>query len=230
MPKVLTIAGVSAIALGLILGLAIPALAASGEAPLLADDSQFEVMRGEVLSVGDQEFVIQSGEQELTISVDGNTKYFKLCMPERIMALARNQIELRAQDQLPLLEDVAIPRLQRVGLRLLRHIGEEAEFSDIEVGDKVAVWLASEENNLAQRVLIIKSTTYAHVSGTITDISPSAITITPADGEPVTLDYNESTVFVLNGFIAVEEGQYARAIYDSDSMVAKRVTVSLVGD
>lgn len=230
MPKVLIIAGVSVLALGLILGLALPALAAPDEAPLWAGDSKVEVVRGEVLSVGDQEFVIQSGEQELIISVDGNTKYFKLCVPGRIMALARHQIELRAQNQLPPPEDVGTPRLQRVRLKLLHRLGERAEFSDIEVGDRVAVWLAPEENNLAQRVLIIKPTTYAHVSGTITDISPSAITITPADGEPVTLSYNESTEFVLNGFIAVEEGQYARAIYDSDNMVAKRVAVSLIGD
>jgi hypothetical protein len=226
MPKVLIIAGVSVLALGLVLGLALPALAA---APW-ADDSQTRVVRGEVLSVGDQEFVIQSGEQELTISVDGNTKYFRLCVPGRIMALARHQIELRAQDQLPLPGDVGIPRLQRAGLRLLHHLGGEAEFGDIAVGDRVVVWLAPGENNLAQRMLIIKPTTYANVSGTITDISPSAITIAPADGEPVTLSYNESTVFVLSGFIAVEEGQYARAIYDSDNMVAKRVTVSLISD
>jgi hypothetical protein len=226
MPKVLIIAGVSVLALGLILGLALPALAATP----WADDSQTRVVRGKVISVDDQEFVIQSGEQELTISVYSNTKYFKLCVPGRIMALARHQVELRAQDQLPPPEDVGMPRLQRARLRLLHHLGEEAEFSDIEVGDRVVVRLAPEENNLAQRVLIIKPTTYAHVSGTITDIPQSAITITPADGEPVTLSYNESTEFVLNGFIAVEEGQYARAIYDSDNMVAKRVAVSLIGD
>ena len=226
MSKVLTIAGVSILALGLILGLALPALAAPGEAPPWAGDSQTRVVRGKVLSVGGQEFVIQSGEEELTIKVDENTKYYKLCVPERIMALARHQIELRAQDQLPPPEDVGIPRLQRARLKLLHHFGEKAEFGDIAVGDRVAVWLAPEENNLAQRVLIIKPTTYAHVSGTISvSLAGEAITITPADGEPVTLSYNGSTEFVLNGFIAVEEGQYAHAIYNSDNMVAKRVAV-----
>jgi hypothetical protein len=78
---------------------------------------------------------------------------------------------------------------------------------------------------LAQRVLIIKPTTYASVSGSITGVSADSITITPDDGDPVTLSYNGNTVFVLNGFIAVEEGQYANAIYDSDNMVAKRVVV-----
>ncbi len=220
MSKVLKIAGVSVIALGLILGLTLPAVAA----PAGAEDSQIEVVRGKVITVGDQEFVIQSGEQELTISVDENTKYFKLCVPERIVALAQHQMVLRSQDQLPPPEEDAIPKLQRAKLRLLRHFGEKAEFSDIEVGDRVAVWLADGDNP-AKRVLIIEPTTYARLSGTITDISSSAITITPDDGEAVTLGYDESTVFVLKGITQVEEGQYALAIYDSDNMVAKRVVV-----
>jgi hypothetical protein len=180
------------------------------------------VVRGKVLTIGDQEFVIQSGEQELTISVDGNTKYFKLCVPGRIVALARQQRVLKPQDQLPPLEEVNIPKLPRAMLSLLRRFGEGAEFGDIAQGDRVAVWLA-DGDNLAKRVLIIEPTTYARLSGTITDISSSAITITTDDGEAVILDCNESTVFVLDGITQLEEGQYALAIYDSDNMVAKRV-------
>jgi len=218
MPKVLIIAGVSVLALALVLGLALPALAA----PPGAEDSQIEVVRGKVLSIGDQEFVIQSGEQELTISVDGNTKYFKLCVPGRIVALARQQRVLKPQDQLPPLEEVNIPGLHRAMLNLLRHFGEGAEFGGIAQGDRVVVWLA-DGDNLAKRVLIIEPTTYARLSGTIADISSSAITITTDDGEAVILDCNESTVFVLNGITQLEEGQYALAVYDSDNMVAKRV-------
>jgi hypothetical protein len=220
MPKVLIIAGVSVLALALVLGLALPALAA----PPGAEDSQIEVVRGKVLTIGDQEFVIQSGKEELTISVDENTKYFKLYVPGRIIALARQQRVLKPQDQLPPPEEVNIPKLPRVMLNLLRHFGEGAEFGDIAQGDRVVVWLA-DGDNLAKRVLIIEPTTYARLSGTITDISSSAITITTDDGEAVILDCNESTVFVLDGITQVEEGQYALAVYDSDNMVAKKMVV-----
>ena len=230
MSKVLTIAGVSILALGLVLGLALPALAAPPAwARPGADDSQIVVVKGKVSAVDEanQKFVIQSGEQELIISVDDDTKYFKLCVPGRIISLARHRMELVQQNQLPPLEDVDMPKLQRAKLKRLRPFGEGAEFSDIAVGDRVAVWLAPQENgNLAERVLIIKPTTYARVSGTITVPSQGeTITITPDGGVAVTLDYNEGTVFILNGFITVEEGQYAHAIYDSDNMVTKRVVV-----
>ena len=262
MSKVLKIAGISILALGLVLGLTLPALAASDATPPWADDSQIEVVRGKVISVGDQKFVIQSGEEELTIKVNEDTKYFKLCVPERIVALARhwmqfrhqnqeelgapgwqgmglglqNQVRARAlvqhqmrlQNQIPQPENVPLSEPQRAKLKWLRPFGEEAEFSDIEVGDRVVVWLA--EDGYAERVLIIKPTTYASVSGTITDISSSTITITPDDGAPVPLTYNESTVFILNGFIEVEQWQYAHAIYDSANLIAKRVTVYPTGD
>ncbi len=230
MSKVLTIAGVSILALGLVLGLALPALAAPPAwARPGADDSQIMVVKGKVLSVDEEKqeyFVIQSGEQELTISVDGDIKYFKLCVPVRIVALARHRMGLRLHNQIPQLDDGDMPKLQRAKLKRLRLFGEGAEFGDIAVGDRVAVWLAPEENNLAERVLIIKPTTYARVSGTISvSLEEKTVTIAPDDGVAVTLDYNEGTVFILNGFIAVEEGQYAHAIYDSDNMVAKRVVV-----
>jgi hypothetical protein len=226
MPKVLTIAGVSILALCLILGVALPSLAAPDKAPPVADDSLAKIVKGKVTGVDEEYqeyFEIQSGEEELTISVDENTKYYKLSVPGRIVALVRHIIKSEQQSQ----EELVTSVLPQIGpkLKRLRPFGEKAEFSDIALGDRVVVWLAEGSELLAQRVLIIKPTTYASVSGSITDISPSDITITPDDGEAVTLSYNGSTVFVLNGFIAVEEGQSARAVYDSDNMVAKRVVV-----
>ena len=264
--SVLKIAGASILALGLILGLALPGLAAPDVALPWADDFQARIVKGKVLEVreADREFDIQSGEEEPTIFVDPDTKYYKLCVPGRIVSLARHWMQFRHQNQeeigapgwggmgLGLQNQVRARALARNQIRLQNQIsqpenmplsepqqaklqwfcpfGEESEFSDIEVGDMVVVWVKENSELLAKRVLIIKPTTYASVSGTITDISSSAIEITPDDGDPVPLSYNESTVFILNGFIAVDEGQYACAIYDRDNKIAKRVTVSLITD
>jgi len=250
MPKVLTIAGVSILALGLVLGVALPSLATSEEAPPGTDDSQAKIVKGKVVNIdeGNQEFFkIQSGEEELTITVNENTKYFKLSVPGRIVSLAQHWMQrrhqneeelgasprhqMRLQDEMPQPGNGNTPKPKQSKLKWLRPFGEESEFSDIEFGDRVAVWLADGENGnlLAERVLIIKPATYASVSGTIEGVSSElkTITIAPEDGdEPVTLDYNESTVFILNGFIEVETGQSAHAIYDSDNMIAKRVVVN----
>lgn len=257
MSKVLKIAGVSILVLGLVLGTVLPTLASTDLATPWADECESRMVRGKVLSVDkqNQEFKIQSGEQQPTISTDEYTKYFKLCVPGRIIALARHriglrhqnqeetkalgwhQMGLRHQNQTPQLDNVDMPEPKRPKLKRLRPFGEGAEFGDIEVGDRVvvqAVPLASGENSyLAKRVLIIEPTTYARVSGTITVPSEGkTITIEPADGnEPVTLDYNEGTIFILKG-ITQMEGQYAHAIYaiydsvsGSVNGIAKRVVV-----
>jgi len=263
----LKVAVASILALGLILGIALPGLAAPDEALPWVDDFQIRIVKGEVTYVdeADQEFDIQSGEEELTISVDENTKYYKLCVPGRIVSLARhwmqfrhqnqeeigapgghgmglglqNQVmaralvqnQIRLQNQISQPENVPLSEPQQPKLKWLRPFGGEAEFSDIEVGDRVVVWLA-DGDNLAKRVLIIKPTTYASVSGTIeVDLEDETITITPDDDEAteVILDYNKSTVFILRGVIEVEQWQYAHAIYDSENMLAKRVTVYSTG-
>ncbi len=231
MSKVLKIAGVSILALGLVLGLTVPALAAPSWARPGADDSQNEVVRGEVLSVGDQEFVIQSGEEELTIEVDEDTKYYQACVPGRIVSLARQRVRLEQQYELPPLGLEDRPWLQWVKLRLLHLFGGPAEFSDIAVGDVVAVWLA-DGDNLAERVLIVEPTDYARLSGTIEGVSsqPRTITIAPDVGGSITLNYNENTEFILKGTIQVEAGQSAYVIYDSDNMLAKKVVVHATGD
>lgn len=227
MSKVLKIAGVSILALGLVLGIAIPVLASSSG----ADDSGSDVVRGEVLSVGDQEFVIQSGDEELTIEVNEDTEYYQSCVPERIVSLAQQRIRLGEQYELPPLDLEDRPLLQRARLKLLHHFGEPAEFGDIAVGDMVTVWLA-EGDNLAEVVLILTPTDYTSVSGTIEGVSSDdwTITIAPDVGGSITLNYNENTEFILKGIIQVEAGQSARVIYDSDNMLAKTVVVSAAGD
>ena len=116
MPKVLTIAGVSILVLGLVLGVALPGLAAPDEALPGVDDSPAKIVKGKVLSVDEanQQFVIQSGEDEVTISVDENTKYYKLGVPGRIVSLARHWMQFRHQNR----EEMGATNGQGMGLGL----------------------------------------------------------------------------------------------------------------
>jgi len=242
--SVLKVAVASIIALSLVLGLALPALADSGKTLPWTEDFQVRIVKGMVTEVDEENqayFKVQSGEDEIGMKVDENTRYFLLNVQRPITALRqqfrlRNQeqsgveveqtLRLRVQNRVSQTEEVPIPETYPA---ISRPSGEKAEFSDIEVGDRVVVWLANGEN-LARAVLIAKPVTRARVSGVITDVSLETIEITPQDGRPVILRYNEDTVFVLNGFISVEEGQLARAVYDSEHILAMRVVVHLPGE
>ena len=171
MSKVLTLAGVSVLALALVMGMAIPALAAPN-APSFVGDLEGELLRGEVVSIGDQELVIQSGEEELTVAVADDTLYYQLSTPGQIMASVRQRLQLRQQNQLELRARVgqghgwgaqnrvraamearnqlrAQNRIAQAegaprglcGLRGLCPFGGQAEFADIAVGDSVWCWL-----------------------------------------------------------------------------------------
>jgi len=247
--KVWKIAVVVTLAVALVLGVTLPGLAASDETAPQTADCWPRLLKGEVLSVDEVEpksFVIQSGEEELTILVDENTRYFILYPPKKLLGLVQQRMGLRQQNQemIRVIEPAVPMQLRAVGqvpqpkgilehqranLKQLRHFGEKATFDDIAVGDKVVVWLAPETNGyLAKIVTIIEPTTYARVTGTITDVSSvdKTITIEPADGsEAVTLDYNERTVFILKGIIEVEKEQFARAAYNTETMMAKAVRV-----
>jgi len=246
--KIWKIAVVITLAVALVLGVTLPGLAASDETAPQTDDWWPRILRGEVTEIGDEFFVIQSGEQELTISVDENTRYFILYPPKKLLGLAQQRMELRLQDQemasaiepavtmqLRVLGRVPQPKgileHQRANLKQLRHFGEKATFGDIVVGDKVVVWLAPEAGSyLARIVTIIEPTTYARVTGTITGVSSvdTTITIEPADGsEAIILDYNERTVFILKGIIGIDEEaeQFACALYNTETMIARVVRV-----
>lgn len=254
--KVLKIAGVSILALGLVLGVALPALAASDSASLQASNILPEVLKGRVISIDEEYFVIQSGEQELAISVNGDTKYFRLYVPERLVALARHRMQLmqpevqqetrviesaipmklKALSQMLQLKNMDIVK-QHLDLKRLRFFGEEATFDDIAVGAHVAVRAVWEENSyLAKTVIIMKPTTYARVSGTVSDIDESSneITIEPlssssTEDEEIILAYDSRTVFILRGTPSLQEGERVVAIYmekEDGTLLAKRVTVA----
>jgi len=117
-----------------------------------------------------------------------------------------------------------IPKPGPGRLNWLRHLGEEAGFEDIAIGDRVAVRFAPGEDTLtAKLVIIMKAPVLQRVGGTIEAVSSDSITITTADGSSVTLSYDENTTVILKGVIALESGQSVHAVYNSDDMVAKLV-------
>jgi len=116
------------------------------------------------------------------------------------------------------------------------HPGKEATFDDLESGDKVVVLLAppvidaltteAEEKLTAQVVFIIKPFVWEGIAGTIKRLSDDAIVIEPVGGgDTVPLRYDESTTFVLKGLTSVEIEQFACAVYNTETMMAKVVRV-----
>ncbi len=208
------------LALGLVLGVALPVLA-SGLASPEAGNILPEVLRGRVVSIHENQesFVIQSGEQKLAISVNDHTKYFKVLIPRKVAVLARYRPELKRQNQ----EKLELAER-------FRRFTQKVTFDDITIGARVAVRaVPGEDNPLAKLVLIIEPTTYKHVIGTITDISlvNRTIAIAPADGSnDIVLNYNEKTGFILRGTPGLQEGGRVVAIYmekDGSTLLAKRV-------
>jgi len=192
--KVLTIAGVSILALSLVLGTAFPVLAASDLALRQASDIHPKILASHIVSLDENQesFVIQCQGMELTVLVDADTQYFKVLIPRKVAALARYRPELKRQNQ----EKLELAER-------FRRFTQKATFDDIAIGARVAVRaVPGEDNPLAKLVLIIEPTTYKHVIGTITDVSlvNKTITIAPADGNnDIILNYNEKTRFILRG-------------------------------
>jgi hypothetical protein len=250
--KVWKVALVSILTLGLVLGMASPALAAPpwASSPPAAPPSP-RVIRGEVASIADTSFVVKSGWSEVTVLVDGETEYFRASVPAGALTIASRLVKpdepssegLGLRQRLHRLVAgvlASVPTLVRnrlemrlevcAGLgvgRLLSPFGEEATFDDIEVGSWVVVWaVADGDNPLAKRVVITEPTTCHHLVGTILgiDTDGKTITITSDDGESIVLSYGEETCFILRGSISLEVGDSVRAVYDEGGM-AKAVVV-----
>lgn len=252
MSKVITLVGGCCLVLALVLGMAVPALAAP-QAPSIAAFED-ELIRGEVIAIGDQELVIQSEETEITVTVNEDTTYCQ--MPRIVAAAIKNRLEIRQQqcDQLRArVQDgqgqglksriraaTAVreqPRLRaRVAevsseslpevfwMRCFSLLGGQTEFGDIAVGDEVII--LADENNVAKKVVVIKATSLVRVivSGTVIEISPSFITIDSDSGPQITLFCDDDTVYVLSGAEKLAVEQRVRITYDADG-TAKTIVV-----
>ena len=172
--KALKIALALILGVGLTIGTALPGLAAWGE-PGNMDKLAPGMVRGSVISLGEESFVIQSGEEKLTITVNKETSYFKAALPRGLATAARQRMELKCRNQegteamSPVTparlkargrvfqaENGSIPGPQRANLKRLCPFGEEVTFGDIAVGGRVVVQVAGGDNQLAKRVLIIE--------------------------------------------------------------------------
>lgn len=211
--------------------------------PVLADNTSkpgpaLRPVQGEVISVvsDNSTFVVQNGNQQpVTVVVDSKTKYFIVpagkasaainsgAVKDKIVEKKADKVETR-QFQTAELKDSGITANRGMDANGLDRNGKQAQFSDIQVGDRIVAWVKTADN-LATQVLIIKAPVIQKVKGTVTAVSDSSITITPSIGNAVTLTWNSDTRFTLKGLIAVQSGQYASAIYNKNTMTAQTVEV-----
>jgi len=90
--KVLKVALAVTLAVGLLLGVTLPALANSDEPePQVESEPQPRMLKGQVSGINETEeiFTIQAGEQSFDIKVNEGTRYFKLTAPLRGLATLR---------------------------------------------------------------------------------------------------------------------------------------------
>jgi hypothetical protein len=211
--------------------------------PVLADNTSklitgLRVVQGDVMSVASDNstFVVQNGNQQpVTVLVDSNTKYFVVPTGKTSAAINSNavkdktiEIEKKVNKVKPkqsqAVEELGITANCGNDLNGLNRYGKEAPFSDIQVGDRVIAQVKTADN-LATQILIIKAPAIQRVKGIITAVSDNSITITPSNGNPITLSWDGETRFVLKGLISVQNGQYATAVYNRNTMKAQTVDV-----
>ena len=224
---------------------ALPVLAANASRPVPA----FRMVQGEVLNIvadnstsdnATATITLEHGNKQLGIQVDAGTKYYLIARGKpsstesSVVAQPKGAIKknnkLERQTSVaaavadePLSEAAIVASCARDPNSLGRY-GKPAQFSDLEVGDRIIACVKTADN-VAKQVLIIKAPIKQRINGTITEVSDGSITITPAIGNAVTLHWDADTRFTLKGLISVESGQYASATYNRNGMLALMVDV-----
>ncbi len=239
----------------LILGIAVPGWADGPTATFRASKtpppSILHTLEGKVIGVksivaGTANITIQNGNQpSANITVDSITQYYTVPLGKAwgdVKERLEDAHETVARDLKegskntitgkPTLgqeiKDLHLTSDWRSDLNFLDHAGKSAQFSDVQVGDRVVARVQTTNGvNLAKQVLIIKAPVIQTIKGIIT-VSGNSITITPTQGAPVTLSWDGKTQFNLTGLISVQTGQYAVAKYNRITLKALTVNVWLV--
>ena len=216
--------------MALVTGMALPVLADNESKPITG----LRVVQGEVISVASDNststIVVRNGnQQQVTVKVDSNTKYFMVPNGKATATANNGMAKYKVAEKtanngqskkLQVTEQLEAGIIANCG----NGSGKEAQLSDIQVGDRIIARVKTADN-LATQVLIIKAPAIQRVKGIITAISDNSITITPANGTAVTLGWNGETRFILKGLISVQNGQYASAVYNKNTMTAQTVDV-----
>jgi hypothetical protein len=200
-------------------------------APSSRSAPTLHTVQGIVKSMGDNQITIQTGsKQPLIIKVSSDTKYFIINTgkvepfinypitkdnPQDDKTLKMRQ---KAQD----LKQSPIPSDWKSDLGWLSAFNRQAQFSDIQIEDRVIVRINNDTPPLASQALIVKPPVIRSVKGTVTSINSGAsptsgtFVITPSnsDTQPVTLSWDSNTRFSLKGVISLQ-GCMATAIYNS---------------
>jgi hypothetical protein len=111
-----------------------------------------------------------------------------------------------------------------VFLGQVRKTGRTAAFTDITIGDRVVVKTMPNEN-LAKFVVIYKKHAVNRAAGTITALGAGTISITPTGGQALNLKWDKDTRFTIEGAVAVQVGQTATVVYNTETMLARSVMV-----
>ena len=209
----------------LVLGTAFPVFADS----TIKSKAGLRLIQGDVISITSDNstsdnvtVVISNGNQQVDIKVDGNTKYYML--PSGNTAPASSAaVQPKTTNKELLKENLAIANCRRDPNAFGRY-GKAARLSDVAVGDRIIAWVKTADN-MATQILIIKPPIYQNVKGIVTFVSDISFTITTNTGTAVTLSWDENTRCTLKGFISVQNGQYATAVYNRNTMVARTVEV-----
>lgn len=200
----------------IILAFLISGVAATGQTIIPTAPPQ-NTQTGQVVSIGadGKSMTIQSGDLSTTaVQVNQNTSYFATNLTPKDLSGFINIVEAF----------MGQGRLSTDALSTLVALSQgtqPASFSNIAVGDILAVSPASA--NPAETILIIK---IPCVKGTVSAVTADSFTITTSDGKTVTLKWNSSTRFIIEGLRSLDTGTNANVIYDQASNLALIVVVS----
>jgi len=247
--KALWVGLVLTLAIGMVAGTALPVMAAQAEKAVAKGKVLQNIMRGEVTGKDSSSFKVKNGKgEETNIQVDPLTKFYVVPGLSKVADVIKQQTgpkQIQAQEKvnngmaarkatsgiLSKIKEDAGPKAEGKGiiaqddLKWLEKWGSKAGFTDLAVGDTAVVYpVPTASVPTAKIVLIIKKPVIMQIKGKIEAVGGGTVVI--AGETKITLSYDQDTVFVLKGVIAVAPGQTAQVSYDSEKMLAKRVTVN----
>ncbi len=239
MKRVWKIVLAAALAAAMLAGLALPVMAAdkpatSNTAP---ESNGSRVIKGVVVNTDNVQgtFTVKTGQGSIEIRTNPATKYVKIHLPWQ--TIARALVE-RAKENLPALKAARAkinPEAANMAAGFegkwewLRRNAREASFADIAKGDRVAVWVAANEDKpLAKLVIIVKAPQLKKISGNVTAVNEAGKTFS-LNATAQLVHYDNQTVFVLKGTPSLKVGMKALVLYieDSGNILTRRVVATV---